>query len=150
MKADIIIQIVAALCGTLGFGILFNMHGKKLLLASVGGMAAWGLYLLLHHWFHNEILCYFLVALIIAAYAEVMARVLKTPAITFCITALIPLVPGGALYYSISYALEGSSQEFLSKAAHTLGLAAALSVGIILVTAFTQVLTGRFRKKSQS
>lgn len=143
---DVLIQVSASLVGTLGFGILFNIRGKRLVLASVGGMLAWALYLALFYFLKNEVLCYFVVSLLTAFYAEVMARVLKTPAITFCILSLIPLVPGSSLYYTIESVLSGSSESFFGKAAHTLGLAAALSLGIILVAAFSKTVTSRVRK----
>ena len=38
---DDILQIAVSLTGTLGFGILFNIRGKKLAVAGVGGMVAW-------------------------------------------------------------------------------------------------------------
>ncbi len=141
------IRIVAPFCGTLGFGVLFNIRGKMMVFAAIGGMAAWVLYLLLYSVLPNEVLCYFLVSLIVSIYAEIMARALKTPAITFCILSLIPLVPGSSLYYAIASVLEGSVESFLGKAAYTLSLAAALSLGIILVAAFSKSFKSRRRKK---
>ncbi len=132
---DDYLQIAVSLFGTLGFGVLFNIRGKKLAIAGVGGMVAWLLYLLLFKLLENEVLCYLIVSLSMAIYSEIAARRLKTPAITFEILSLIPLIPGSALYYSIAYALEGDQQLFIEKAVHTLSLAAALSVGIILVSA---------------
>ncbi len=132
---DDLIQVLVSLFGTLGFGVVFNIRGKKLAVAAFGGMVAWLLYLALQKTLHNEVLCYFIVSLTVAVYAEALARVLKTPAITFEILSLIPLIPGSALYYSIAYALQGDQQSFIEQAVHTLSLAAALSMGIILVSA---------------
>lgn len=138
---DDILQIAVSLTGTLGFGILFNIRGKKLAVAGVGGMVAWLLYLLLFTALENEVLCYLIVSLSMAIYSEISARLLKTPAITFEILSLIPLIPGSALYYSIAYALQGDQHGFIEKAVHTLSLAAALSVGIILVSAVMKYIT---------
>ena len=144
---DAIIQVVAALLGTLGFGVLFNIRGKRLVAATLGGMFAWALYLLLFHFMENDVLCYFIVSLVAAFYSEIMARILRTPAISFCILSLIPLVPGGSLYYSIASVLDGTPDEFFGKVAHTISLAAALSLGIILVAAFSRNYKNYFRKK---
>lgn len=141
------IQIAACFCGTLGFGILFNIRGKRMVFASIGGIAAWALYLLLYSMLPNEVLCYFIVSLIVAIYAEFMARAFKTPAITFCILSLIPLVPGSSLYYTIASVLEGSVETFLGKSAYTLSLAAALSLGIILVAAFSKSFKAHLHSK---
>lgn len=142
---DVTLQLAAAFFGTLGFGVCFNIRGKKLLLTSLGGVITWALYLLLQSWLKSDILCYFLVSLVMSVYAEILARLLKTPAATFCTTSLIVLVPGSGLYYTISHMLEGDMTRFFSEAGHTLGLAAALSVGIILVTAVSRLLAVRFR-----
>ena len=130
---DSVIQIISSFVGTLGFCILFNIRGKKLVLASVGGAVAWFCFLLFNTLFGKEILCYLLVSIIASIYSEIMARVIKTPVTTFSIAVLIPLIPGSALYYSLKFALEGNTGDFVSKASYTLSLAAALSVGIIIV-----------------
>ncbi len=130
---DSVIQIISSFVGTLGFCILFNIRGKKLVLASLGGAFAWFCFLAFNSLLHKEILCYLLVSIIASIYSEIMARVIKTPVTTFSIAVLIPLIPGSALYYSLKFALEGSTGDFVAKASYTLSLAAALSVGIILV-----------------
>jgi len=132
---DMIIEVLASLVGTLGFGYLFNIRGKKLWYAAVGGMAAWALFLALGFVMESEVLRYFIVSLCSTAYAEILARRLKTPATTFCIITLIPLVPGGALYYTTTTALGGELELFVPKLINTVELAVALSLGIVMVTA---------------
>ena len=44
---DIVIQLVTAFAGSLGFALLFHVRREKLLLASLGGLLAWGVYLLM-------------------------------------------------------------------------------------------------------
>ena len=73
---DAIIQVLAALIGTLAFGLIFNIRGKKLLVGALGGMLAWALFLLLGLWIPSEVARYFLVSVAIAGYAEIFARVL--------------------------------------------------------------------------
>lgn len=142
---DALIQLIASFFGTLGFGVLFNIRGKKLLWAAFGGMLSWGLFLGFHILLESEPLSYFLVAICSTLYAEILARIMKTPASTFCIITLIPLVPGGAMYYTTTYALSGNSEAFFSKAVYTIELAVALSLGIVIVTAASKFI---FRRKS--
>ena len=130
-----LIQILTAFCGTLGFGFLFNSRGKKLFFSAFGGMLAWLLFLLLETITPNEVFRYFLVSVIITIYSEHLARIFKAPMGTFCILSLIPLIPGGALYYSASHALGGDFTRFAESALNTLELSAALSLGIVVVTA---------------
>lgn len=127
-----LIQLCAALLGTMGFALLYNIRGIRFVFAALGGFISWLSFLLLSLGIENEILCYFLVALLISAYSEIMARILKTPTTTFIIISLIPLIPGSSLYYTMTSAFSGEPATFLSKGAHTLGLAGALAAGIII------------------
>ena len=135
---DIIIQIIASFCGTLGFCFLFNIRGKKLLWASIGGMVFWGLFLILGIFIESEAVRYFIVSVCSTIYAEVLARRLKTPTTTFCIITLIPLVPGSGLYYTTTSAFSHNREVFMTKFIDTAELAVALSLGIVLVTSVTR------------
>ena len=61
MKNEII-QIIMGFIGSLGFGILFNVRGKRLAFASLGGLLSWGLFVLFSMVLKSEPLNYFLVA----------------------------------------------------------------------------------------
>ena len=147
---DVILQIVTAFFGTIGFGILFRSKGKKLFLAGLGGMMAWALFLLLGRWIESEPVRYFIVSVVISIYAEVLARLCKTPAGTFGILSLVPLVPGGGLYYSADYALSGDMGAFVEKALSTLSLTAMLSLGIVLVAAMAKFLTSALNGRNRA
>ena len=107
MTQEEVIQILSGFVGTLGFGFLFNIRGVRLAVTALGGLLSWLLFVLLKRVIPSETLNYFLVALFMALYAEIMARVLKTPTTTFITTSLVPLIPGGSLYYTMSSAFEG-------------------------------------------
>ena len=135
------IQILTATVGSLGFGILFNVRGKRLLAVAVGGGAAWALYLCFFALTESLGFSYFLVSFAVSLYAEVMARVYKAPAIIFISPSLIPLVPGASLYYTMSHALSSNTESFLSSALTTVIAAAALAIGIITATIATKLVT---------
>ena len=142
-----LIQIATGLIGSLCFGILFNMRGKRLIAAAVGGLLSWGLFVVLSHFILNEPINYFIVAAVVSLYSEIMARALKTPAAPIVTTSLIPLIPGGSLYYTMSSAFESNFTMFLEKAVSTLKLACALALGIIVVTASSQFLFKRVKQR---
>lgn len=130
-----LIQVLASLFGTLGFGFLFNIRGKKLVFAAIGGMLSWSLFLLIGIAIENEAIRYFIVSLCSTTYAEILARLFKTPATTFSIITLIPLVPGGALYHTATFAMSGQASQFIEKFVYTIELSLALSLGIVIITA---------------
>lgn len=134
------LQILMAAVGTFGYGILVNLRGKKLLLATLGGGFSWALYLLLAPWYPDEPIRFFFCSSFAAVYAEVLARVLKTPAASFLIPCLIPMVPGGSLYHTMRFGLNREWSNCLSRAFYTLKLALALALGIIAVLSVLGVI----------
>lgn len=139
MTLNELLQILCAFIGSLAFGILFNVRKWRLIFAGIGGLLSWALFIVLSEFIQNEPINYFIVALIVSIYAEIMARVLKTPTTTFITTSLIPLIPGGSLYYTMAYAFESNSEMFVSKALYTLELASALALGIIVAATATKI-----------
>lgn len=129
-----ILTIIASFLGSLGFSILYNVRGKRLLIPAIGGAVFWTVYLIFVHFVNNEYMGYFVVAMMITVYAEVWARVLKTPATTILVPTVIPLIPGGALYYAMDAALRADMGFFIVKAKAAIGLAIALAAGIMVVT----------------
>lgn len=127
------LQVLMGWAGSLGFSVLFNVRGLKLILASLGGAFSWTLYLLVETLFPSEMFRYFLSAAFVAFYAEILARILKTPATTFLVPSIIPHVPGGSLYHTMRYALNREWGACLSQAVYTLSLALGLALGIIAV-----------------
>ena len=148
MTAFEMIQLFAGFIGSLCFGILFNIRGKRLAAASFGGLLSLGLFLMASRLIPNEPIDYFIVAVAVSLYSEIMARILKTPATPITTTSLIPLIPGGSLYYTMTSALESDFNDFLGKAVSTLKLAGALALGIILVTTLSQILFKHIAKRN--
>ena len=139
MTSTEILQILAGLAGSVGFAILFNIRGKRLIATAVGGFVSWLLYVVIHKFIANEAVVYLIVSCTISVYAEIMARVLKTPTTTFTITALVPLIPGGSLYYTMTSLFRADRAEFLQRMVYTAQLAAALALGIVIVTGATRL-----------
>lgn len=147
MTSPEITQIISGFIGSLCFGILFNMRGKKLAASACGSLLSWMLFVLLSHILQSEPIIYFIVAAIISLYSEIMARIIKTPATPLITTSLIPLIPGGSLYYTMAYAFESDLDRFIEKAVYTLQLASSLAIGIIFITTLFMLV---FRKKASS
>ena len=144
---DALIQILMGGLGTLGFNILFNIRGKKLLLATLGGVISWTVFLALAPVLPGEALRYFLSAAVITVYGEILARIEKTPTTTFLVPSIVPLIPGSALYYTANYALNKQWAQFTQQAFYTIQLALSLAVGIIAVTTVTRILRSATHKR---
>ena len=142
-----LIQIITGALGTLGFATLFHLRGKKMLLSGLGGFLSWGIFLILEPLFASEATRYLLSAAVITVYSEILARLMRTPTTTFLVPSCIPLIPGGALYYTMNYALNKQWSQFAHQAFYTLQLALSLAVGIIAVTTVVRLITSIITKQ---
>lgn len=126
------LECIAAFVGCAGFVILFNIHGTNFYLSSLGGLLAWAVYSAILRFSSEDILAYFLATVTAAAYSEIMARIRKKPAITYLVISIFPLIPGAGVYYTMGYAVRSDMANFASQGMHTVAIAGAIAVGILL------------------
>lgn len=138
-EAQPLLQIATGFIGSIGFAVLYNIRGIRFVFASLGGLFSWSAFLGLGFLVQSEIARYFIVAALISLYAEIMARVLKTPTTTFIITSLIPLIPGSSLYYTMTNAFLGNGGDFIARGIMTLSLSGALAAGIIVIAGLAKI-----------
>lgn len=148
-------QVLAAALGSASFSMLFGLRSSKLLFSALGGALTWGVYLISVYMGAIEPMAYALGAAAGALYAEIMARIKKTPVTVFVITSVIPLVPGGALYYAMVGLLQDDRAEFVARGLYALAASGALALGIFIanvlfrvvwecVCAIARLITGRY------
>ncbi len=127
-----------AFIACVGFDFLYNIRGRRLVTTSLGGALGWFVYLSCY-WFDNDIPRYFLATVAISIYAEIMARVDKVPVIVYLITAILPLVPGGGMYYTMEYWLMGDASAFAEKGSQTMMIAGAIALAVVLVSSLVRM-----------
>ena len=128
-----------AFLSSLGFGILFNIRGKNLIIASIGGGLGWLAYLLASKLQPSIAFSLFIASMVVSIYSEIMARIYKTPVTMFIICAIIPLVPGGGMYYATLEAVKGNFDLAISKTIVTLFSAGAIAIGIVFVSSISSI-----------
>ena len=138
-----ITQLLAAFVGAMGFALIFGMRRRYLFAASLGALLGWGVYLLTERFLSNSFLPPLLAAAFALTYSEMMAKALKTPATLFVIPAIIPLVPGGSLYYTMSYAVHRDIENARLYGVRTAESALAIAAGISFVLAVRELRTKR-------
>lgn len=129
-----IIQLVGAFIGSLGFGIVVKIKGKQILYAGIGGMITWYIYLMSYNAVESYFIANFIASVFVGFFAEVMARVNKTPTTIFLTAAAIPLFPGGRLYYAMYGLVTENNQLFVQSATTAATIAIAISIGFMSVT----------------
>lgn len=136
-----------AFIACLGFSLLFNIHGKGIVICSLGGALGWLVYLLAEPVFHNDIAQALVAALALSAFSEGMARLRKCPVTAYVLVSAFPLVPGAGIYYTMEHAVNGETELFLETLMHTLGLAGALAVGVLLVASSVRLFASYRRRE---
>ncbi|WP_303868091.1 threonine/serine exporter family protein [Acetobacterium wieringae] len=119
---------------SLAFAIVFNIPRNKLLLSALGGLLGQLVYVVFQLIIGNDVILYLLATIAISLYAEVMARLTKSPTTIYLAVALIPLVPGGGIYYTMLYFINGEMDLGITTGVHTLLISGALAVGIIMIS----------------
>lgn len=133
-----LLQCLYAWIACFAFCLIFQMRGRSMLFAPLGGALGWGIYLLACASF-SDLFAYFLATLVISSYAEAMARWQKVPVTGYLLVALLPLVPGGGIYYTMEYCINGQTSLFLETGLHTFGIAGALAIGVLLVSSVVRL-----------
>lgn len=136
LSIEYAVQLTAAFLGSMGFALLFHIRREKLLLASLGGLVTWAVYLGAGALSDQDVPRFFFAAVAAAVYAEVMARVVKCPATLFVVTAAIPLVPGGSLYRTMQYFMEREFALCSAQGLNTMLLAMAIALGMLCPMSF--------------
>lgn len=123
-----------------GFTFIFNIHGIGHLICTGGGSFVWLIYLL----FDKSLMGAFCAAAAIGVYSEMMARLVRCPATGYLLISLLPLVPGGGIYYAMSYCVQGERELFIQTLLNTFGMAATLAVGAMMASSLFRTLFPRF------
>lgn len=135
-----IVNSIYALIATLGFGILFNIKGKNLVLAAAGGALTWLIYefcLSANLGTSSSLFC---ATAVLTIYSEIMARLRKQPVTLFVIAGIIPLVPGSGMYYTTLELVTGNVNKSLNLGVETLLNAGAIAVGVIMVSTVSRFI----------
>lgn len=135
---------IASFLACLGFSLLYNNHGKNLLISSLCGTFAYAIYLVADALSSSLVVPYFLSGLSIAIYSEVAARIFKAPVTVYLIPGIIPLVPGLTIYRTMQACLSSDLSLFGTGLFNTFKISGAITLGLILASTFFKLfLIGR-------
>ena len=145
----ILYQTLMAFIASLGFGVIFNIRGKKLFFAALGGAICWFTYSISLALDFSINLSLFISSISFSIYSEIFARILKTPVTTLVVCSLIPLVPGGGMYYTMLEVVHGNIEKSLELGLNALAAAGTLALGIIFVGTITKLIvrSNLYKKK---
>jgi len=131
---EILRIVISGLIGTFGFTLLFRSNKNRVIISTIGGALTCLIYVISCFYFEHELMQNLFPALAATVYAEIMARLTKAPATPILACSIIPLVPGGKLYYTTYYFVVGEMESFYEAIIDLLRIASGLAVGIIIVS----------------
>ena len=138
--------IFTGMLGTIGFAMLFHVKASHIPFAALGGAMSSAIFVLFDSLGAALFLSNFIASLISVIYSGVMARVLKTPTTIFVSLCIIPLVPGGSLFYTMSNLIMWNETEFIRYALNTALTALGIAGGIVVESAIIHLLGRAFLK----
>lgn len=128
---------------TAGFAAMFNLRGRDLPLAAAGGALGWAVAAPLQAAGASQAAAYCAASIAIGIYAEIIAAIQRRPASVYIACGIIPLVPGGGMYYTMLEYVRGNSMNGLATAFATLMAAGAIAVGLAVSSAVSRLLSLR-------
>jgi len=140
MIQELLLPCLYAFLASVAFAVLFNIHGFGIVICGIGGMLGWLAYLLTVPYYQSPILPNFFAGLTISIFAELMSRIRKCPVTGYLLVAFFPLVPGGGIYYTMNYFLNGQTDLALAKGLETFGIAGAIAIGVFLGSSLMRLI----------
>ena len=147
---ELVKLIITGALGAFGFAFFFNIKPKHVLFAAIGGAIATLVYALIDMAEINLFVSNFAATLVCVVYSTVMARVLKTPSMVFITASIIPLVPGGSLFYTMSNLILGDSAAAKLYGLNTLQVALGIAGGIVIESLIVSIMSKIFAARKFS
>lgn len=141
----IIITVAGATVGSLGFALMFGVEKRLIPHALICAVLSSATYEVLFFFFGNIFISSLVSSGVVTLFAYAVAYTCKTPATIMTIMGIIPLVPGGKLYYTMLGAVSSDMNAFSSNAKQALIIASGIAIGIITFTALTRAITSLIR-----
>ena len=126
------IQLAAAFLGTMGFSVLFGAPRRYYVDCGLAGMAGWAVYLAT---VTNPVAAAFLAALTVAVTSALLSILRRCPTTVFLICGIIPLVPGGGIFWTAYYLVNDQLRLAATTGFNALKVTLAIAGGIILAGA---------------
>lgn len=145
---SILAQCIFCIIGGTGFMIIFNIHGKGMLLCALGTSLTWLVYALCEKYGGDVLAAYFWGTLFAAGFSEVMARIRKYPAISYLVVSIFPLIPGAGVYFAANYAVKGDMAACAAQSLQTASIAGVMAVAILLGSTTARIITTIKSKKA--
>ncbi len=129
--------------------LYFNTRYSHAVISGILGVMSYFLYLIIRERLGNEALGFFVGTVAVAFASEILAVLMKNPATVFLLSGLLPLVPGGGLFYMMRDAVQKRFAEAFNTGYQTVMSAAAIALGVAVVSSVFRIVQAFLRRKKK-
>lgn len=140
MPLYIIVQLAMAFGSVLGFAVLFNCPSKSMMTSGIIGAIGWGFFLIVKGATASVISASFASALLIGLMGEFSAVRYRRPATVFIIPAILPLVPGYGLYYTMLSIIDKDYAKAAANGFEAFFIAVGISSGLLVASTLFRLI----------
>ena len=127
------IQLAAAFIGTFSFAILFGVPRRYYVACGLVGMLGWALFLIATRYTSAQgFMGTALGAALVALLSRYAAKALTCPSTVFLICGIVPLIPGGGVFWSAYYVAAGDVSTALSCGMNAVKITLAIVIVLII------------------
>ena len=145
-----IIQVIAAVIGTMAFALLFGVPRKFYMTCGIIGGTGWFLYLFLNGRLGmTAVEATFLATVVVVLMSRFSAFKERCPATIFSVPGIFPLIPGGGIYWTAHYIVLNQYTMALESGVEAVKAAFALVLGIIVVFELPQKIFKIHKKEKR-
>ena len=141
-----------AFFGCLAFCFVFEVRDIKVIVSScMVGFVSWFVFLFCDFAgssIRGETVRYLIATVVVAILSEIFARIYKTPAVIFLIIGILPLVPGGGIYYTMDSLINGNMNTFIFYGLKTVSSAGSIAVGCSMVSSCVRIFANAKKRKN--
>lgn len=140
LNPNIAVQLISCTIGCTFFAIMFKIKGGQVIYSGIGAFLCWATYLAVFNNTSDSFVSNTVAAMVVAAYANIMARVNKAPMTIFLTASSFPLIPGARLYYMM-YSIVMENSELAREHARALVVTClGIAVGFLVVEVINKYL----------
>lgn len=140
-------RIIFAGLNSVAFSIIFNVQRRDIVWVGLCGM--FGYFVTITAGQIGYFAGTLAGSMAIAAYSELMARNRKRPATVFLVSGLLPIIPGGGMYQSVVFGIQGDSVNAIHTAYAVFLQLGGIIIGIVFISSILKFFHPFKRKPTQ-
>lgn len=135
----LLIEFFISMFAVFAFTYFFNTPRDTMILGGIIGGLSWVIFKLVLPYNNSYLFAGFLASMFIGISSEIAAIVFKHAATMYILPALLPLVPGAGIFYSMYYAINGDTVNMKIATIQTIYLIISLAIGIVASSTFARL-----------